>query len=74
MKKDTKYIQCALKRNGQNHMAWIPKKFAVKGKFLKIEKGNQVEDGWEVMSIGDGSEKSFKDVDTRNKNFGASIH
>jgi len=55
-------------------MAWIPKKFAVKGKFLKIEKGNQVEDGWEVMSIGDGSEKSFKDVDTRNKNFGASIH
>lgn len=55
MKKETNYIQCALKRKNYHHMAWIPEKFANVGKFIKIKRDDDTwEDGWEVM--GDFSE------------------
>jgi len=40
------YQQCELQRGSYRKMAWIPKKFAVRKKVLKI-KG---EDGWVVQA------------------------
>ena len=49
-KKDVNYIQCALKRNNSNHMAWIPEAFANVGKFIKIKlDDDNWQDGWEVV-------------------------
>lgn len=66
--KETNYKQCALKRNDMHHMAWIPEKFAVVGKFIKIKKDDKTwEDGWEVMSDGGDHVMSSKDADFQSQ-------
>ena len=51
--KEIRYKQCSLKRDGYYHMAWIPEKYAVPGKFIKIKKDDKTwEDGWEVQDSG----------------------
>lgn len=75
MKKDT-YTQCALKRLTQHHMAWIPTKFAVMNKFIKIKKDDKTwEDGWEVIAISQGTITVEDATETAksNKKFGLSI-
>jgi hypothetical protein len=63
-KKETDYIQCALKRKEYHHMAWIPEKFAVVGKFIKIKKKNdEWEDGWEVIGASKEVKKTAKEAD-----------
>lgn len=48
--------QCLLLKEGRIHrMAWIPEKFAIKNKVLKI-KG---EDGWVVHKVGSRQESSI---------------
>jgi hypothetical protein len=75
MKKDT-YTQCSLKRINQHHMAWIPSKFAVMNKFIKIKKDDKTwEDGWEVIGVSQGT-RSVEDVTEKakiDKKFGSSI-
>lgn len=63
MKKDTNYIQCALQKNNFHHMAWIPEKFAVKGRIIRIEE----DDGWEVVGVSDGVVKSAKEADAQSQ-------
>tara|TARA_R110002074_G_scaffold32309_4_gene90233 strand:- start:14466 stop:14699 length:234 start_codon:yes stop_codon:yes gene_type:complete len=74
-KKDT-YTQCALKRNKHHHTAWIPSKFAVLNKFIKIKKSDKSwEDGWEVIYVSQGT-RTVEDVTETaksNKKFGSSI-
>lgn len=41
------YKQCLMKKGMQTSTAWIPEKFAIVGKYLKIEK----EDGWLVKEV-----------------------
>lgn len=54
MKKEINYIQCALERNGSHHMAWIPEKFAILEKYVKIKQDdNSWQDGWQVKGISD---------------------
>lgn len=51
---ETYYRQCSLKRiSGHIDMAWIPEKFAVKGKYLKIKRGENWENGWQVTNVYD---------------------
>ena len=49
---DTPYIQCLLKRLGEQQVAWIPKPFAVLGKSLRYRNdlGNW-RDGWIVAEV-----------------------
>jgi hypothetical protein len=49
---DVFYRQCSLRRmNGQVDVAWIPEKFAVKGKYLRIKRGEKWENGWQVTGV-----------------------
>lgn len=57
MAKETTYRQCRLYRKTgageMQQMSWIPSKFAVEGKILKLKDADGVwEDGWRVRSVG----------------------
>lgn len=47
MKKST-HTQCEMQKGSMSMVAWIPSKFAVEGKYVKLLD----EDGWQVMSTG----------------------
>ena len=42
------YKQCTLRRGTVQQVAWIPSKFAVVGKFLRVRDEN----GWQVTEVG----------------------
>ena len=46
------YRQCSLrkktKETSHTQVSWIPERYAIKGKFLKLKEDN----GWEVLSVG----------------------
>ena len=46
------YHQCWLVRGSAKQMAWIPAKFAVAGRYLKLTENGEAEDGWQVAGIG----------------------
>ncbi len=56
---DQNYRQCTLTRTKHGvqlqQIAWIPAKFAVVGKFLRLRD----EDGWQVISVGGEIEESY---------------
>lgn len=41
--------QCLLEKDTYFHTAWIPIKFAIKGKYIKIKYNNLWDDGWKVL-------------------------
>lgn len=46
------YRQCSLRRvSGHLDTAWIPEKYAVKGKYLRIKRGEKWENGWQVIEV-----------------------
>ena len=47
-KPEIKYRQCRLQRWNIHQTSWIPEKFAVVGKFLKLHEEN----GWQVKEVG----------------------
>ncbi len=53
------YLMCELSRKVdggiQNQVSWIPEKFAVKGKYLKLKEDTVWIDGWLVDSASDES-------------------
>ena len=54
-----KYVQCNLQKGFEEITSWIPKKFAKKGRYLKIKDN----DGWLVKSVGavEMEEESVRD-------------
>ncbi len=46
------YRQCWLGRGNARQMAWIPEKFAVAGRFLRLTEAGVSEDGWQVTGVG----------------------
>lgn len=56
------YKQCKLIKGTTSQTAWIPEKFAVVGKFLKIKS----DDGWQVMSIGGRLSEEYVKEHERN--------
>jgi hypothetical protein len=77
MKKEINYVQCALEKNGSHHMAWIPEKFAVVDKFIKIKQDDDSwQDGWQVKGIADAIKRTATDANQAlqgYKKFGGSI-
>lgn len=68
MKKETNYVQCALMRENWHHMAWIPQKFAILNKFIKIEKEDgSLEDGWQVVGVSDKIVKSAQEANEQSQ-------
>lgn len=68
MKKETNYIQCALMRDNYHHMAWIPEKFAILDKFIKIKNDDgSWQDGWKVVGVGDKVVKTAKEADEQSQ-------
>tara|TARA_Y100000310_G_scaffold307018_1_gene348765 strand:- start:44597 stop:44830 length:234 start_codon:yes stop_codon:yes gene_type:complete len=53
------YVQCKLKKGDTYKTAWIPKKYSIIGKFIKILD----DDGWEVIE-----QYSTLDGETVNNN------
>ena len=46
------YRQCWLTRGRARQMAWLPEKFAVAGRFLRLTEGGLSEDGWQATGVG----------------------
>ena len=46
------YNQCWLVRGNARQMAWIPAKFAVAGRYLRLTDAGVSEDGWKVVGVG----------------------
>jgi len=66
MSKQQYYIQCTLQKRTPNsritQIAWIPEKFVIKDKVLKIrDQNDEWDDGWVVMSDG-GARKEEKQL------------
>lgn len=80
---DTYYKQCELvKKVGPStltQVSWIPEKFAIKGKVLKLKEGQNWDDHWIVCSVSDARrlEKHLPDphidIKRHRKNTGDSM-
>ena len=46
------YTQVEMVRGNIHQLSWIPSKFAVLGKVLKIKEKGVWEDGWQVIDVG----------------------
>ena len=46
------YNQCWLVKGYARQMAWIPQKFAVAGRYLRLTDAGVTEDGWQVAGVG----------------------
>ena len=46
------YHQCWLVRGDARQMAWLPAKFAVQGRYLKLTDNGETQDGWQVTGVG----------------------
>jgi hypothetical protein len=52
MSKKTAYRQCKLQKGNSHQMSWIPEKFAVLNKTLKLKgEGEDWDDGWVVKEV-----------------------
>jgi len=52
MSKKTAYRQCRLQKGNSHQMSWIPEKFSVLNKTLKLKNGDDAWDnGWVVKSV-----------------------
>jgi len=47
-------IQCKLQNGNRFLVSWIPEKYAIRGKYLKIKdrQTDKWEDGWQVLDVG----------------------
>lgn len=54
MSKEINYVQCVLVNGASRQTAWIPQRFAVQDKFLKLkQEDDSWQDGWQVRGLGD---------------------
>jgi hypothetical protein len=79
MSKKQGYRQCRLKKNESWQVSWLPEKFAVVGKVLKLrnDKDDAWDDGWTVTAAGENlvDEPPYADAMIRGhrKNTGDSL-
>ena len=57
------HTQCYLKKGTRRAVVWIPEKFAVVGKIVKLIE----EDGWEVFEV--YNTRSSKEVNERSQDY-----
>lgn len=54
------YRQCSLRKGNVQQISYIPEKFAIVGKILKLKQDDDTwEDGWEVRSAGELKEHTY---------------
>jgi len=57
------YRQCILRKDTTETTSWLPEKYAIKGKFLKLK----IDDGWEVIEV--GASMSEKEAMARSQDY-----
>ena len=62
MAKQTQYVQCVLRKNTKIQTSWIPERYAVVGKYLKLLENDVWENGWQVISKGVKVSKNSLDI------------
>lgn len=62
MAKQTQYVQCILKKDTKLQTRWIPERYAVMGKYLKLQENGIWENAWQVISIGVKVSKNSLDI------------
>lgn len=45
------YRQCKLNKNGMIRVAWVPEKFAKRGRYVCIKTDGEWSDGWHVEEV-----------------------
>jgi len=71
VKKRDIYVQCKLGRHfsKENQIewktCWIPKKFSIRGNFLKVKQDGEWENGWEVVEV--YTESSWDELNERSR-------
>lgn len=60
------YKQCMLQRTGKT-IVWIPEKFAIQGKYLKIKIDEVWQNGWLVKEVYDTRIKEKEILDSHKK-------
>lgn len=80
MNKKIYYRQCFLQKNNTYQMSWIPEKFAVKGKIIRLRKEDDTwDDGWVVKEAystrleGDDLPDFHSDIKHHRKNTGDAL-
>lgn len=63
----TTYRQCILEKGNVSTTSWIPSKFAIKGKFIKLKDNGKWVNGWEVIEV--GTEMAEKTVIERSRDY-----
>ena len=64
------HCQCTLEKKisancSKFRITWIPKKFAIIGKFLELQDNGVWENGWEVIQV--GASKGSEEVHVRSR-------
>lgn len=59
--------QCKLQNGNKISYSWIPKKFAVKGKYLKLKENGEWSDGWQVIEV--WATRSAEEVQARRDDY-----
>ena len=72
MNKNNFYVQCRLRKDTSENSyrldeVWIPEKFAVMNKFIKVKVDGKMEDGWEVIFV--GIRKEAKLVEDKERDY-----
>lgn len=68
MAKEVYYRQCQLVRGATHQITWLPERYAVVGRYVKLKEGDVWDDGWQVTSVGDQrQEESF--VNARSQDY-----
>lgn len=45
------YTQCLLKKNNTTQVSWVPKKFALKNKIVKLKIEDRWDEGWQIIEV-----------------------
>lgn len=69
MSKPYMMVQCVLERHNTQLVSWIPERFAVQGKILKIKTCEGWSNGWSVKTVYGCSKKSVDEVDRMNTDY-----
>lgn len=67
-RKDTRYKQVGLRRVTTSMTSWLPEKFCIKDKVVKLKRGeNEWEDGWVVQDNGGDTIRTAEEVNTASQ-------
>jgi hypothetical protein len=64
-----KYIQCELIKGNSHQTCWIPEKYAVVGKYVKIKNNDEWEDGWKVLESYNQTKLEESVLNERNQDY-----